>query len=345
VGPSLKDSAYAMERSRAGLARKEIALPDGSRIVYLEGGSGAPLVLVHGFGADKDNFTRVARYLTPHYRVIVPDLVGFGESSHRTDVDYHYAAQAQRVHAFVQALGLTRIDLGGNSMGGGIAMSYRRAASAGGRQPVADRLRRHRRGAAQRAREDHRDTGTNPLMITKESDFPAFLRFVMSDPPYIPGSVMDTLARERIANQALERQVFLQIATDSVERRGQGPADADADRLGRRGSRAVGRHGAGAEDAAAERAGRRHAARRPRADDRAAAAVGRGLPALPRAARPATAAADQRWRVASSAAASFHASRSARARSRAAARRCPAASRRRGGRGPSRSRPGRRLRA
>jgi pimeloyl-ACP methyl ester carboxylesterase len=53
-------------------------------------------------------------------------------------------------------------------------------------------------------------------MITRESDFPAFLGFVMSDPPWIPGPVMDVLARERIANLALERQVFLQIATDSV---------------------------------------------------------------------------------------------------------------------------------
>ena len=39
----------------------------------------------------------------------------------------------------------------------------------------------------------------------------------MSDPPYIPGPVMNVLARERIANQPLERQVFLQIATDSVD--------------------------------------------------------------------------------------------------------------------------------
>jgi len=59
-------------------------------------------------------------------------------------------------------------------------------------------------------------TGTNPLMITKESDFPAFIKFVMSDPPWIPGSVMDVLARERIANQDLEREIFRQIATDSV---------------------------------------------------------------------------------------------------------------------------------
>jgi len=217
MGPSLKDTAYAMERSRAGLVRKEIALADGTRIVYLEGGSGAPLVLVHGFGADKDNFTRVARYLTPHYRVIVPDLVGFGESSHRTDVDYHYAAQAQRVHDFTQALGLARFDVGGNSMGGGIAMSL----AAQHPQEVASLWLIDCAGIAAAPPSELAKiittTDANPLIITKESDFPAFIHFVMSDPPYIPGSVMNTLARERMANQPLERQVFLQIATDSVD--------------------------------------------------------------------------------------------------------------------------------
>jgi pimeloyl-ACP methyl ester carboxylesterase len=217
LGPMLKDTAYSLERSRAGLARKEIALADGTHIVYLEGGSGAPLVLVHGFGADKDNFTRVARYLTPHYRVIVPDLVGFGESSHRADLDYHYAAQASRVHDFTQALGLARFDLGGNSMGGGIAMSL----AAQHPQEVASLWLIDCAGiaAAPPSELAHIVTTTdaNPLIITKESDFPAFLKFVMSDPPYIPGSVMDVMARERMANQPLERQVFQQIARDSVD--------------------------------------------------------------------------------------------------------------------------------
>ena len=216
LGPTLKEQAYAMERSRAGLQRKEMALADGTRMVWLEGGSGAPLVLVHGFGADKDNFTRVARWLTPHYRVIVPDLVGFGESAHRTDVDYHYAAQAERVHAFVHALGLARIDLGGNSMGGGIAMSY----AAQHPSEVASLWLIDCAGIAEAPPSELArivtTTGENPLMITRESDYAAFVKFVMSDPPYIPGSVMDVLARERIANQALEKQVFRQIATDSV---------------------------------------------------------------------------------------------------------------------------------
>src|SRR6201996_6316826 len=217
LGPTLKDTAYSMERSRAGLVRKEIALADGTNIVYLEGGSGAPLVLVHGFGADKDNFTRVARWLTPHYRVIVPDLVGFGESSHRTDVDYRYAAQAERLHAFTQALGLSRFDLGGNSMGGGISMSL----AAQHPQEVGSLWLLDCAGIAAAPPSELAKivttTDTNPLIITRESDFPAFIHFVMSDPPYIPGSVMDVMARERMANEPLEQQVFVQIATDSVD--------------------------------------------------------------------------------------------------------------------------------
>ena len=216
IGPSLKEKAYAMERSRAGLQRKDITLADGTHIAYLEGGSGAPLVLVHGFGADKDNFTRVARWLVPHYRVIVPDLVGFGESTHRTDVDYHYAAQARRLHDFTQALGLAHLDLGGNSMGGGISMSF----AAQYPQEVASLWLIDAAGIAEAPPSELARivtaTGANPLMITQESDYPAFVKFVMSDPPWIPGSVMGVLARERIANQALERQVFQQIATDSV---------------------------------------------------------------------------------------------------------------------------------
>ena len=216
LGPALKDGAYAMERSRASLVRKETTLADGTHLVYLDGGVGTPLVLVHGFGADKDNFTRVARYLTPRYRVIVPDLVGFGESAHRADVDYHYAAQAERLRAFVQTLGLSHIDLGGNSMGGGIALSY----AAQHPQEVASLWLIDCAGIAEAPPSELarlvRTTGQNPLMITRESDFGAFLDFVMSDPPYIPGAVKDVLARERIANQALEKQVFGQIATDSV---------------------------------------------------------------------------------------------------------------------------------
>jgi len=94
--------AIDAERKRAGLARKQIDLPGGLHYVYLEGRSGEPLLLLHGFGADKDNFTRVARFLTPHYRVIAPDHIGFGESAHPQDADY--APTAHRTATEMQAL-------------------------------------------------------------------------------------------------------------------------------------------------------------------------------------------------------------------------------------------------
>src|SRR5882724_5640851 len=98
--------AIDAERKRAGLARKQIDLPGGLHYVYLEGGQGEPLLLLHGFGADKDNFTRVARFLTPHYRVIAPDHIGFGESAHPQDADYAPIAQAERVRELARALGI-----------------------------------------------------------------------------------------------------------------------------------------------------------------------------------------------------------------------------------------------
>ena len=113
-----------VQRAQAGLDRKEIQLADGLRYVYLEGGKGEQLMLLHGFGGDKDHFARVAGYLTTRYRVVIPDHIGFGESAHPVDADYSPPAQAKRLRAFALALGITNLHLGGNSMGGHIAMTY-----------------------------------------------------------------------------------------------------------------------------------------------------------------------------------------------------------------------------
>lgn len=217
--------AFDVERDRSGLVRKEIALPGGLRYVYLEGGMGQPLVLFHGFGADKDNFTRVARFLTPHYRVILPDHVGFGESSHPADADYTAAAQAARLREFVSAVGLGHVHLGGNSMGGHIAMAYAVAypEEVGSLWLLAP-------GGVWSAPKSELDevveaTGRNPLMARNEDEFAQVFEFAMHDPPYVPRAMLNVLARERIANVALEQKIFEQIRGDGgIEERIRGLA-------------------------------------------------------------------------------------------------------------------------
>lgn len=211
--------AVAAERSRSRLERKQIDLADGQHWVYLEGGRGEPLLLLHGFGADKDNFTRVARFLTPHYRVIVPDLIGFGESAHPANADYAPSAQAERVRALVQALGITTVHIGGSSMGGQIAMTY--AAShptevkslwlidpAGVWSAPESELQRMMR-----------ESGRNPLMARSDDEFAAVVSFVMTDPPFMPRPMLNVMARERMRNFDLETRIFTQVRSDSIETR------------------------------------------------------------------------------------------------------------------------------
>jgi pimeloyl-ACP methyl ester carboxylesterase len=211
--------AVDAERQRAGLVRKEIDLPGGLHYVYLEGGQGEPLLLLHGFGANKDNFVRVAKFLTPYFRVIVPDLPGFGESAHLPQADYSPIAQAVRLNGLVQALGFKRVHLGGSSMGGQIALTY----AAMDAREVASLWLLDPAGIWSappgEVRKIIAETGRNPLMARNEDEFAQILGFAMSDPPFIPRPILDVMAQERIRNFALEERIFKQVAADSVEAR------------------------------------------------------------------------------------------------------------------------------
>lgn len=210
---------FNFERQRAGLVRKEIRLPDGANYAYLEGGQGETLMLLHGFGANKDTFARTSRYLTSHYRVVVPDHIGFGESDHPAEADYSPNAQAERLHALAKALGISTLHLGGNSMGGQIAMAY----AALYPDEVKSLWLLDPAGIWSAPESDLRKviakTGKNPLMPQTEDEFAELIPFVMADAPFIPRPLMNVMARERILNYTLEEKIFPQLIADSVEQR------------------------------------------------------------------------------------------------------------------------------
>ncbi|MFC6380151.1 alpha/beta hydrolase [Psychrobacter glacincola] len=208
------------ERNKSDLAVKALTLSSGDKMVYAENGNvaGEPLLLIHGFGGNKDNFTRIARQLES-YHLIIPDLLGFGESSKPMTADYRANAQATRLHELLQAKGLTsNIHVGGNSMGGAISVAY----AAKYPKEVKSLWLIDSAGFWSAGVPKSLEGATlenNPLLINKTEDFYNMYDFVMSKPPYIPKSVKAVFAQERIANKALESKILAQIVEDNVEER------------------------------------------------------------------------------------------------------------------------------
>jgi pimeloyl-ACP methyl ester carboxylesterase len=219
VAPEKALNAFLeLDRQRAGLTKKQLDLGNGLHFVYLEGGQGANLILLHGFGADKDNFTRTANFLTPHFHVIIPDLIGFGESSHPSDISYTPEAQAKNLKNFLEELQIHKFNLGGSSMGGHVAISYAALypnevlslwlLDSGGIWS----------GPDSELSKVIAKTGKNPLMAKNEKEFRTLYKFVMSDPPFVPGPILDTIARNRINNFELESKIYPQLISSSAER-------------------------------------------------------------------------------------------------------------------------------
>ncbi len=121
----LVDVLIALGRRSSKLKRKTITV-DGWIWTYLEGGDNNTeiVVMIHGFGGDKDNWTLYARYFVGAYHVIIPDLPGFGEQARKEDQQYGGSDQSQRLEDFLNALGISECHMAGNSMGGYITLVH-----------------------------------------------------------------------------------------------------------------------------------------------------------------------------------------------------------------------------
>ncbi|OFV79742.1 MAG: hypothetical protein A2W26_03350 [Acidobacteria bacterium RBG_16_64_8] len=95
----------------------------GTQVVFYDRGSGPALVLIHGMFGDYLDWEPVLEPLARKHRVIALDLPGFGDSEkpHREYTGEFFVAA---LHELLQALGLERATLVGNSFGGILAVLY-----------------------------------------------------------------------------------------------------------------------------------------------------------------------------------------------------------------------------
>jgi pimeloyl-ACP methyl ester carboxylesterase len=90
------------------------------RMAYLDRGEGPVVIYLHGSPGTGGDSSRLAYHLAARYRVLAPDLPGFGASSHWIP-DYGIEAHARYVLEFMDRLGIERAHLVGHSMGSGVA--------------------------------------------------------------------------------------------------------------------------------------------------------------------------------------------------------------------------------
>jgi pimeloyl-ACP methyl ester carboxylesterase len=117
-----------MERSMTTGENPEIgatADANGIKTNYLEAGKGDPVVLIHGSGpgvTSYANWRLVLPALAENFRVLAPDMVGFGFSERPANIEYGVQTWADQVVGLMDTLELPTAHLVGNSFGGAIAL-------------------------------------------------------------------------------------------------------------------------------------------------------------------------------------------------------------------------------
>ncbi|HPP81490.1 MAG TPA: alpha/beta fold hydrolase [Deltaproteobacteria bacterium] len=203
-------AAVATERSLAGMHESSVAV-GGRGISYLKReGPGETIVLLHGFGADKDNWPRFVRNLPRDYRVVAFDLPGHGSSFRDWEETYTISFMADTLGQAFDALKLERFHLVGNSMGGWVGTIYTSrnpdrvmtlalCDSAGTESPVpSDR---------QKALEQ----GRNVLVPETEEEFHELLGYAFHDKPFIPWPIGSVLARRAVQDAPFKRKIFADV--------------------------------------------------------------------------------------------------------------------------------------
>lgn len=194
------------ERHIAGLVTKEIQVDD-HKIVYLEGGKGQAVLLLHGFAGNKYLWTRFARHLADDYHLVIPDIAGFGESSQIPKETYDAETQVKRIDRFIRALKIERFHLAGNSMGGLLAAMYGATypekvmtlsllapAGVGSPKPSAMALFLRK--------------GANPLLTGSAEEYERLLALCFVKEPFIPSQFKKLLVADAIAHRKFDEKIW-----------------------------------------------------------------------------------------------------------------------------------------
>jgi pimeloyl-ACP methyl ester carboxylesterase len=129
LGLSLASFLLARQAERRVPADGKFIDIEGSRLHYVDRGSGPAIVMVHGLGGQLRNFTyALTELLERDHRVIVVDRPGSGYSTAKPGTTPGVRDQGRLIARFVDKLGLAKPLVVGHSLGGAVALAAALAA-------------------------------------------------------------------------------------------------------------------------------------------------------------------------------------------------------------------------
>jgi pimeloyl-ACP methyl ester carboxylesterase len=211
LGARVLAAATRAEAKAYGLRERRVDVGDTTLAVLDGGPAGAPaVVLLHGYTADRVVWLRFAKHLLRDHRVVVPELAGHGASGFTSGTGFSAPAQAARVAAVMDQLGIEHAHVAGNSMGGFVAATLALAHP----ERVASLLLSDAIGVASPEPSEAElliREGANPFFLDDVADFPAFYAMTMARPPYAPGFVRAAIAADYVARREDYEEIFTDV--------------------------------------------------------------------------------------------------------------------------------------
>lgn len=213
-GAWAEEKALGLEQRLAGLDARRVTVGDHDWQIFTRhlDSKDPCIVMVHGFTARGAHWFRMARKLPEQRCIVAVDLPGFGDSTFKPTAAYTPEVQADRLSALLKALplGNPQVDMIGNSMGGFITAEFALRHpdqthsialmdAAGVTSPVKSELFRQI------------DAGQNGFFATDIAGFHKFYAMTMSEPPYVPGFIVDAVGAQAVDRVPRHQYIFDQL--------------------------------------------------------------------------------------------------------------------------------------
>lgn len=218
IGAFMYTQAMKLEAKLAGLEKRQTDIGEMQLTYHMADNPDKPtLLLLHGYSADKYVWNRFAKYFSKDYQVIVPDLAGHGETPFKEEWSYGMPAQAERVIALLDNLGIEKVHVIGNSMGGfltailGIHYPERVQSvvmmdAAGVMSPEPSDLYKELLA------------GNNPFIVNNRQEFDHFFAMTMHKIPFTPDIVREAISNDYIQRRHQLAKIFADFSeSDYVE--------------------------------------------------------------------------------------------------------------------------------